>query len=57
MKKIFIILFIVFIISNAPLFAQFGGGDGTEANPYQIRTKAHLELLADSVNNISVPAD
>jgi len=33
------------------LLAQFGGGNGTVNNPYQIKTKQHLELLADSVNN------
>ena len=32
-------------------FAQFGGGNGTQASPYEIRTRQHLELLADSVNN------
>jgi len=38
-------------VGNVALLAQFGGGDGTEANPYQIRTKQHLEELADSVKN------
>jgi hypothetical protein len=51
MKKYSIVLVIAFIISNAQLNA-FGGGDGTAASPYQIRTKAHLELLADSVNTL-----
>jgi hypothetical protein len=33
-------------------------GSGTESNPYQIRTKAHLEELADIVNNSPpYPAD
>ena len=36
--------------SNA-LFAQFGGGSGIATDPYQIKTKQHLEELADSVNN------
>jgi hypothetical protein len=51
MKSIFTTLVIIFIISNAKLNA-FGGGNGTAGNPYQIRTKAHLELLADSVNTL-----
>ena len=38
-------------VSNVALLAQFGGGNGTQANPYQIANKRHLELLADSVNN------
>ena len=47
----YIIINLLFLISVPYLFS-FGGGDGTEAYPYQISTKAHLELLADSVNNI-----
>jgi len=39
-------------VSNGnALFAQFGGGDGTQANPYQIATRQHLEELKDSVEN------
>jgi hypothetical protein len=44
-------LIILLIISNAKLNA-FGGGKGTEDEPYQISTKAHLTLLADSVNTL-----
>jgi len=40
-------------VSNFSLLAQFSGGDGTQADPYQIKTKQHLEELADSVNNNS----
>ena len=50
MKKLLII--ILFLISVPYLFS-FGGGNGTSASPYRISTKAHLELLADSVNRIS----
>ena len=28
----------------------FGGGEGTEENPFRIYTRKHLEELADSVN-------
>ena len=46
----YIITTLLFLISVPDLFS-FSGGNGTEADPYQISTKAHLELLADSVNN------
>ena len=56
MKKCIIIITI--IIATQTTYAQFGGGNGTEASPYQISTKEHLELLADSVNNSAPhPAD
>ncbi|MBR6068629.1 MAG: T9SS type A sorting domain-containing protein [Bacteroidales bacterium] len=32
-------------------FAQFGGGTGTETDPYRIYTIAHLEEIGDSLNN------
>jgi hypothetical protein len=47
MKKttfLFITLFVSF-----SCFAQFGGGSGTEVDPYRIYTKEHLEELKDSV--------
>ena len=49
------LLFIV-VIATQILNAQtgtngFGGGNGTEANPFEIYTKEHLEALADSVNS------
>jgi len=43
------VAFILTVSNGNALFAQFGGGDGTVNNPYQIKTKKHLELLADSV--------
>ena len=33
------------------MFAQFGGGSGTESDPYKIYTVAHLEEIGDSLNN------
>jgi len=61
MKKIIITLstkivtvvsiFTISTVSNFSLLAQFGGGSGTQADPYQIATKQHLETLADSVEN------
>ena len=32
-------------------FAQFGGGSGTESDPYRIYTVAHLEEIGDSLDN------
>ncbi|MCL2040053.1 MAG: hypothetical protein FWG85_06460 [Bacteroidetes bacterium] len=56
MKKYFMLLF---VYSNILLFAQNspfdGNGDGSIGNPYQLWTKAHLEELADSINNSWVP--
>ena len=50
--KILLAFAFAFTVGNGnALFAQFGGGNGTYANPYQIKTRQHLELLADSVNN------
>ena len=49
MKK-YLFIFTI-IIATQIANAQFGGGDGTENNPYQIATKKHLYALADSVNN------
>ena len=51
--KIVTVAFILIIstVSNFSLLAQFGGGNGTENNPYQIKTRQHLEELADSVEN------
>ena len=41
--------FTISTVSNFSLLAQFGGGQGTQADPYRIYTKQHLEELADSV--------
>ena len=52
------ILLLLLVFASVSGYAQFSGGNGTEANPYQIRTRQHLELLADSVSNCAPsPAD
>ncbi|MBR3947599.1 MAG: hypothetical protein IKJ56_10945, partial [Bacteroidales bacterium] len=43
-----LILLCLFFSVNA--FAQYGGGNGTEGNPYIISTAAHLSELATNVN-------
>ncbi|HQP04533.1 MAG TPA: T9SS type A sorting domain-containing protein [Bacteroidales bacterium] len=48
MKKLLLSISIVLISGVA--FAQFGGGFGTEEDPYRIYTKVHLEELSDSLN-------
>jgi len=50
-KISFAFTFFAFLVSNVSLLSQFGGGDGTVIDPYQISTAAHLELIADSVRN------
>ena len=47
MKKL--LLFILSIGLIQAVFAQFGGGSGTEEDPYRIYTKEHMEELNDSV--------
>ena len=51
MKKIIILISLVFLCAVNVKAQPFGGGDGTELLPYKIYTKEHLEELADSVNN------
>ena len=38
------------MLGSVSAFAQFGGGNGTAGNPYQIKTRQHLEALSDSVD-------
>lgn len=40
-----------FPVLNFSAMAAYGGGDGTEGNPYQISTVAELKELRDSVNS------
>jgi hypothetical protein len=40
---------IAFILFSNYAYSQFSGGAGTQANPYQISSKADMEALADSV--------
>ncbi|MDR1583099.1 MAG: T9SS type A sorting domain-containing protein, partial [Prevotellaceae bacterium] len=47
--KIQIIFIITVVLITNTLYAQFGGGTGSENDPYQIYTKAHLEELSDSL--------
>ena len=49
MKNIILIVVSIFIYIN--LFAQFGGGSGTESDPYRIYTISHLEEIGDSLDN------
>ncbi|MDR0926284.1 MAG: hypothetical protein LBO69_00770 [Ignavibacteria bacterium] len=48
MKKILLIVAIIFA-TTLTAFAQFSGGSGTQADPYQITSKADMEALADSL--------
>jgi hypothetical protein len=49
-KFVYIIL-LVFVIVSCPAFSQFSGGNGTEANPYQITSVDDMLELNDSVIN------
>ena len=49
MKKIILFVVICWWLANANIEAQFGGGTGSQSNPYQIHTKKHLEELSDSI--------
>ena len=48
MKKTVVIIFSCF--TSIWAFAQFGGGSGTQEDPYRIYTREHLEELSDSLN-------
>ena len=48
-QKAFFVLLVLFS-STISSFAQFGGGTGTETDPYQIWNKSHWDELADSYN-------
>jgi len=50
MKKYLTLLTLILASQIANAQGPFGGGDGTESNPYLIATKEHIEELADSVN-------
>lgn len=47
MKKY--LFFIVLIALCTNVLAQFGGGSGTDIDPYRLYTKSHLEELSDSL--------
>ena len=46
-----LILTAICIFTYICSFAQFGGGLGTESDPYRIYTIAHLEEIGDSLDN------
>ncbi len=48
MKKQILILSI--LLSTTSAFSQFGGGSGTEEDPYRIYSKEHLEELQNSLS-------
>jgi len=48
MKNLLLTAICIFIYIGT--FAQFGGGSGTESDPYRIYTIAHLEEIGDSLN-------
>jgi hypothetical protein len=41
---------ILLIANFSIVYSQFGGGDGSEANPYQISTAEHLAAIATNVS-------
>jgi hypothetical protein len=51
--KISVAMVFAILVNANNLMSQFAGGNGTANSPYQITTKQHLELLADSVNDIA----
>lgn len=46
MKKFFTMICLL----SAVAFGQYGGGDGTSGNPYQISTPAHLHAVRDNLS-------
>ena len=46
------ILFLLALLAFAPMaWAQFSGGDGTQANPYKINSASDWTTLANNVNS------
>ena len=48
MKKLILLTALLITVSFS--YAQFGGGSGTDIDPYRIYSKSHLEELNDSLN-------
>ena len=46
-----ILLIVTFMLCALFVNAQFGGGTGTESDPYRVYTVAHLEEIGDSLDN------
>ena len=57
MKIKLFLLCILLVLVHINVFSQFGGGDGSANNPYQIWTKEHLEELSDSIQHTIVGND
>jgi hypothetical protein len=55
--KFKIILLLTFFISNILLLSQFGGGSGTQSDPYQIWNKEHSIEFRDSISKSSWQGD
>ena len=51
MKRTFAALLLFALLAPTAAWAQFGGGSGTETNPYIISTTDHLDQLAANVNS------
>ncbi|NLA25321.1 MAG: T9SS type A sorting domain-containing protein [Bacteroidales bacterium] len=51
MKKIFLLIALTALYIST--FAQFGGGSGTEEDPYRIYTKEHFEEFATENNSMN----
>ena len=51
MKKTFVLLLFLLIVPVQFVFAQFGGGTGTESDPYRIYTIEHWNEFAEEYNN------
>ena len=51
LKKTFTAFLVLLTFGQIALAQTFGGGSGTEANPYIIANETHWDALADAVNN------
>jgi len=49
MKKIILLFTLLLILCNAKTEAQFGGGGGSQSNPYIINHINHINELSDSM--------
>ncbi len=50
-KLTFTALLLFALLAPTAVWAQFGGGSGTETDPYIISTTDHMDVLAANVNN------
>lgn len=49
-QNLFLMMLSLILLNSMTIYAQFGGGKGTESEPYQIKTANHLAELATKVN-------